>query len=260
MILKEVSSSLKKTRLTPKDLGNKKSMYLVIISSFARVPSSLHLLHGQKFKSWQHILLVKLWERGSCKCWWWDCQWLKITTERCQLKKKKHNLKVESEVLLWAKLGLSPEKPGEGGARIYRSFSNKRADSRNKRGLGSLKSFLGYATPLSWVFRACRTHWLSPLEVTAFTDDRDILCFILKDSLAWGISGSSEMSLPRGKRKCRDVIKGRGRGMQHTNILQKFVAGPLKVTMVTGADITMESFSVFLDIRRCKNWAHKIFS
>ena len=45
----------------------------------------------------------------------------------------------------------------------------------------------------------CRTHWLSCLEVAAFTDDSDILCFILNYSPGSVISESSKMLPPKRK-------------------------------------------------------------
>ena len=45
----------------------------------------------------------------------------------------------------------------------------------------------------------CRTHWLSCLEVAAFTDDSNILCFILNYSPGSVISESSKMLPPKRK-------------------------------------------------------------
>ena len=57
------------------------------------------------------------------------------------------------------------------------------------------------------------------------------------------------------------MIKVRGGACSHAYILQKFVAGLLKVTTSheEQTSITMKDLSVFLDMRRCKNCAHIIF-
>lgn len=66
--------------------------------------------------------------------------------------------------------------------------------------------------------------WLSPLEVTAFTEDRAILCFIpnYRPQTPAEIRPKEEKGDPQG------MIKARGRWLQHTRILQKFVADLLK--------------------------------
>ena len=57
------------------------------------------------------------------------------------------------------------------------------------------------------------------------------------------------------------MIKVRGRCRQagtHFTILQKFSCWTREgYHQPQGADITMKECSVFLDMRRCKNWAHK---
>ena len=78
-------------------------------------------------------------------------------------------------------------------------------------------------------FHSLQDSLLSPLEVTVFTDDCDILSFILN----YRPGGMFQIALkyhPRRKRgKYQDMIKARGRCTQHTHISQKFVAGLLKV-------------------------------
>ena len=67
---------------------------------------------------------------------------------------------------------------------------------------------------------ACRTHLLSPLEVT---DSQITLTFFILSYRPAEIPPREE------KGEQQDVIKRRGRGLQHTHILQKFVADLLKV-------------------------------
>ena len=61
-----------------------------------------------------------------------------------------------------------------------------------------LKVGSGCSRPVS-VVHNLRTHRLSPLEVTTSTDDQDILCFILHDSLGGSISNNSEIVPQRGR-------------------------------------------------------------
>ena len=68
-------------------------------------------------------------------------------------------------------------------------------------------------------FTAC----MMPLEVTTFTDDLDTLYLSL-------ITVQAEIPPKEEKGGYQDIIKVRGRCMQHTHILQKFVADLLKVT------------------------------
>ena len=77
--------------------------------------------------------------------------------------------------------------------------------------------------------------------------DCDIFCFI------------HLTVVQRGKRKYQDLSrKGEGGGAcSQKHILQKSAAGPGKVT--TSHRPQLKDFRVFLDMRRCKNWAHKIF-
>ena len=71
-------------------------------------------------------------------------------------------------------------------------------------------------------FSEPKTHQLSPLEVTAFTDDCGLLLFLTTDQ--------TEIPPKEEKGEYQDTIKVRGRCMQHTYILQKFVADLLKDT------------------------------
>ena len=66
---------------------------------------------------------------------------------------------------------------------------------------------------------------------------------------------------PKEERGISGYDKGEGKvHVAHTHFT-KFVSGIRKVTssQSQGADITMKDISIFLDMRRCKNWAHKIF-
>ena len=66
---------------------------------------------------------------------------------------------------------------------------------------------------------------------------------------------------PKEERGISGYDKGEGKvHVAHTHFT-KFVSGIQKVTssQSQGADITMKDISIFLDMRRCKNWAHKIF-
>ena len=55
--------------------------------------------------------------------------------------------------------------------------------------------------------------------------------------------------------------KGEGGGMRsQAHIFQKFATGLVKVTTSHRQQSPLTDFSVFLDMRRYKNWAHKIFS
>ena len=60
------------------------------------------------------------------------------------------------------------------------------------------------------------------LEVTAFTDDYDILCFMFNYSLGSSISESSEIPPKKEKGGYQDMTKVRGR-YNHTHNLQKLV-------------------------------------
>ena len=62
------------------------------------------------------------------------------------------------------------------------------------------------------------------------------------------------------KEECQNIrLEGGGGGAgSHAHILQAFDAGLVKVTAGQTSDI-IEGFCVFLGMRRCRNWAHKIF-
>ena len=66
----------------------------------------------------------------------------------------------------------------------------------------------------------CSTHWLSPLEVTSFTDDQDILCFILYYSLGGSISDNSEIAPQRGRGGISGYYKIEGEVHAHTHFMQ----------------------------------------
>ena len=135
------------------------------------------------------------------------------------------------------KLGLKPGRPnlrepwetaGRRGGRIWdiQGFLQHRAGSRNKRGLGSLKSFLWPAPPLSGpvsrVFTARGTHWLSS----------DCICGCPWPSLSL-TTDRAEIPPKEEKGAHQDRIKGRGRcsstHIVQSHIWQKFVAHLLKV-------------------------------
>ena len=137
-------------------------------------------------------------------------------------------------------------------------FATKDGEQEKKEVWAPGKSFLWYAPLLSGavsrVFTACRTHWLSLLEVNAFTGDCGILSLLT--------TGQAEIPSQeaKGGGGYQDMIKVRGRCLQHAHILQVCCWSPEGHYQSQGVDITMKDFSVFLDMRRCKNWAHKIFS
>ena len=87
--------------------------------------------------------------------------------------------------------------------------------------------------------------------------------FILPTNCCSGgsISDSSEILPQRGKGEYQDIShKGEGGGAGcHAHILQKFSAGLVKVTTSHRHQSSLTDFSVFLNMRRCRNWAHKIF-
>ena len=124
-----------------------------------------------------------------------------------------------------------------------------------------------YLRPVSCVFTAWVSSGLmgSPLEVTVLADDCDILCFYFLNSLGGGISDSSERPLQRDRRGYyHQCICDKGEewgACSHAHILQKFAAGLPKVTTTHEEQTSPWRILVFfLDMRRCKNWAHKNFS
>ena len=56
------------------------------------------------------------------------------------------------------------------------------------------------------------------------------------------------------------VIFGEGEIHAMKHFFQKASACLVKSSLVMRNSVTMKDFSGFLDMRRCKNWAHKIFS
>ena len=56
------------------------------------------------------------------------------------------------------------------------------------------------------------------------------------------------------------MIKVKGEAPASMHFLQKFAAGLMKVATSHTHQSSLKDFSVYLDMRRCKNWAHKIFS
>ena len=56
------------------------------------------------------------------------------------------------------------------------------------------------------------------------------------------------------------VIFGEGEIHAMKHFFQKASASLVKSSLVTRNSVTMKDFSGFLDMRRCKNWAHKISS
>ena len=53
------------------------------------------------------------------------------------------------------------------------------------------------------------------------------------------------------------VIFGEGEIHAMKHFFQKASASLVKSSLVTRNSVTMKDFSGFLDMRRCKNWAHK---
>ena len=78
----------------------------------------------------------------------------------------------------------------------------------------------------------------------------------------WHLSFCPLTTAQRGKGEYQDIShKGEGGGAGcHAHILQKFSAGLVKVTTSHRHQSSLTDFSVFLNMRRCRNWAHKIFS
>ena len=78
--------------------------------------------------------------------------------------------------------------------------------------------------------------------------------FCLGQNEDYGLGGSisdSSEKWGRGKVSINVIlVKGEGHRIKHT----------FWICYLQGADIAMKDFSAFLDLRRGKNWAHKIFS
>ena len=74
------------------------------------------------------------------------------------------------------------------------------------------------------------------------------------------MSDSSEILPQQGKGEYQDIshIGKEGGACSLAHILQKFSAGLVKVTASHRHQSSLTNFSVFLGMRRCKNWAHKI--
>ena len=77
--------------------------------------------------------------------------------------------------------------------------------------------------------------------------------------LAWELPYAEGEALNRKKKKKKDISdKGEGGGAcSHAYILLKFAGGFVKVTTSHGHQSSLKDFSVFLDMKRCKNRAHK---
>ena len=67
-------------------------------------------------------------------------------------------------------------------------------------------------------------------------------------------------SIPKEEKEYQDIShKGdRGGTCSHAHISQKFAADLVKVATSHRHRSSMMDFSVFLDVKKCKNWAHKI--
>ena len=91
------------------------------------------------------------------------------------------------------------------------------------------------------------------------TDDRDIFCPL---TMAQEAVFATEILPQGGQGEYPDIShKGEGGGScSHAHILQTFAAGLVKATTSHRHQSSFKDFSVFLDMGRCKNWAHKIFS
>ena len=95
-----------------------------------------------------------------------------------------------------------------------------------------------------------------PLEVAC----SQITPFVLSTNCSPGgsISESSKVLPQRGKGEYQDISqKGEvGGACSYAPILQKFAAGLMKGTTGHKHQSLLKDFSVFLHMRRCKNWAH----
>ena len=77
-------------------------------------------------------------------------------------------------------------------------------------------------------------------------------------TLAWEPPYATGAALKRPPPK-KKIHKGEGGGAySHAHILQKFAAGLVKVATNHRHYSSSTDVSVFLDMRRYKNWAHKI--
>ena len=94
--------------------------------------------------------------------------------------------------------------------------------------------------------------------MAVLADDCDIFCFAHLTTA----HDSSEILSQRGKGEYQDIShKDEGGGTcSCARILQKFASGLMKVRICHKHESSLKDFSVFLDRRRCKSWAHKIFS
>lgn len=96
--------------------------------------------------------------------------------------------------------------------------------------------------------------------MAVLTDDFDIFCFVHLTMAQGAVFHTYLKYCPKEERvEYQDIShKDEGGGTcNHAAILQKFAAGLVKVT---ASHRHQSSLKVFLDMRRCKNWAHKIFS
>ena len=76
------------------------------------------------------------------------------------------------------------------------------------------------------------------------------------------ISDSTKKLFQRGIGESQyiHVTLVKGNTCNEARIFCSFLLVSIRLLQSQGADITMKDFSAFLDMKRCKNWAHKIFS
>lgn len=91
--------------------------------------------------------------------------------------------------------------------------------------------------------------------MTPFKDDLDIPVPSLTTDLGGGGSELSEIPPQRGKGERQDTIKVRGTCRQPGTHFTKVCCWSHEGhDQSQGADVTMKDFSVFPDMRTCKNW------
>ena len=156
----------------------------------------------------------------------------------------------------------SSEKPLEdesGTQQIQTGIFAKKGGSRSKRCQGLLKSFFdthlnnwGRCPVISQPSGLTRL----PSEVAAFADD----CDILQPRQAVFQTYLKYLPKKEGGNIRIYVVKVVGRCMQPCTHFTEVCCWSPEGYYQSQTSVTMKDFSVLLDIRRCKNRAHKIFS
>ena len=101
--------------------------------------------------------------------------------------------------------------------------------------------------------------------------EKNALCESWKLSFIWGKMETAALepapqialrncSKEAGEKDSIYVIFGEGEIHAMKHFFQKASASIVKSSLVKRNSVTMKDFSGFLDMRRCKNWAHKISS